>query len=394
MAEEIETTIAGERGQAATTLRDDNRLLKRGAVTVAVVAFIAFAFWTMRSGDKASDVDKQERVVIRQTTKFEPAAQEPKQAIQTVQAVPLPTPKLQDQAPVVDELLESARRAPVMAFGGGNRDNSNHQNTEAVASAQNGDNSFVPLSDARAFAGPTQGENEDQRFNRMLAPTIIEGSRAGHLGNRNYIVAMGTSIPCVLETALSSDQPGFASCVISRDVLSDNGRVVLMEKGTQIVGEYRGSLKRGQNRLFVLWSRAKTPTGVIVTLASPATDAIGRAGFDGYVDTHWWERFGSALLMSIIGDVTTLAGQQLQESDVQVQGTTGAGKDAAAIAVEQSINIAPTLVKHQGSSVSIFVARDLDFSGIYGLRVTEPRTKIYDRALLGDFNRNQDFVRK
>ncbi len=79
---------------------------------------------------------------------------------------------------------------------------------------------------------------------------------------------MGTSIPCVLETALSSDQPGFTSCVINRDVLSDNGRVVLMEKGTQVVGEYRGGLRRGQKRLFVLWNRAKTPTGVIITLAS------------------------------------------------------------------------------------------------------------------------------
>jgi type IV secretion system protein VirB10 len=394
MAEEIESTIAGERGQATTALSDDNRLMKRGAVTVAVVAFIGFALWTMRSGDNASDIDKPERVVIRQTTKFEPATEEPKQAIQPVQPVQLPTPIMQEQAPAVDELLESARRAPVMAFGGGNRDNSNNRKTEATASTQNGDNSFLPLPDAGALAGQTQGENEDQRFNRMLAPTVLEGSRAGHLGNRNFIVAMGTSIPCVLETALSSDQPGFTSCVVGRDVLSDNGRVVLMEKGTQIVGEYRGGLKRGQTRLFVLWSRAKTPTGVIVTLASPATDAIGRAGFDGHVDTHWWERFGSALLMSIVGDATTLAGQQLQDSDVQLQGTTSTGKDAAAIAVEQSINIAPTLIKHQGSPVSIFVARDLDFSGIYALRVTEPPTKIYDRAIMGDFSRNTDFVRK
>lgn len=228
----------------------------------------------------------------------------------------------------------------------------------------------------------------------MLKPTVLEGSKAGHLGNRNFIVAMGTSIPCALETALSSDQPGFTSCVITRDVLSDNGRVVLMEKGTQVVGEYRGGLRRGQSRLFVLWNRAKTPTGVIITLASPATDAIGRAGFDGYVDTHWWERFGSALLLSVVGDIATYAGQELQRSDVQAQGTTSAGKDAAAIAVEQSINIPPTLMKHQGSLVSIFVARDLDFSSIYGLRVTEPRNTIYDRAVMGDFYPKSDLVTK
>jgi type IV secretion system protein VirB10 len=276
-----------------------------------------------------------------------------------------------------------------MAFGGGQSGNNARPSSTAETTT---DPNFLPVDGL--LGGGGQGENEDQRFNRMLKPTVLEGSKAGHLGNRNFIVAMGTSIPCALETALSSDQPGFTSCVITRDVLSDNGRVVLMEKGTQVVGEYRGGLRRGQSRLFVLWNRAKTPTGVIITLASPATDAIGRAGFDGYVDTHWWERFGSALLLSVVGDVATWAGQELQRSDVQAQGTTSAGKEAAAIAVEQSINIPPTLMKHQGSLVSIFVARDLDFSSIYGLRVTEPRNTIYDRAVMGDFYPKSDLVTK
>lgn len=177
--------------------------------------------------------------------------------------------------------------------------------------------------------------------------------------------------------------------MINRDVLSDNGRVVLMEKGTQVLGEYRGGLQRGQKRLFVLWNRAKTPNGVIVTLASPATDALGRAGVDGYVDTHWWERFGSALLLSIVGDATSYASSRLQDSDVDAQKTTSAGQQAAAVAVEQSINIPPTLNKHQGELVSIFVARDLDFSGVYGLRVTGSKNKVLDRAVPGTSGRSQ-----
>ena len=67
---------------------------------------------------------------------------------------------------------------------------------------------------------------------------------------------------------------------------------------------------------------------------------------------------------------------------------------AAAIAVEQSINIPPTLNKHHGELVSIFVARDLDFSGIYRLRVTEPRNRILDRAVLGDFAPQSTIVTK
>ncbi|MEP9356815.1 type IV secretion system protein VirB10 [Xanthobacter sp. KR7-65] len=390
MADEIEGSVPGERAQAVNGRRQDNPLLKRGAVVVAVVAFVGFALWSMRDRGPKVEAEKPERVVIRQTTNFEPA-REPQRPVPAVPEVKLPTPAAVPlAAPVEDPLLDAARRAPVIAFGPQRGTPGRRQGTEAPADA--GSN-YVPLNGAGAgFNG--QGENEDQKFARMMTPTRLEGSRAGTLGNRDFIVAMGTSIPCILETALSSDQPGFTSCVINRDVLSDSGRVVLMEKGTQIVGEYRGGLRRGQARLFVLWNRAKTPKGVIITLASPATDALGRAGMDGYVDTHWWERFGSALLLSIVSDAAQLAQTQLQQNDIQVQNTTNAGQQAAAIAVEQSINIPPTLLKHQGELVSIFVARDLDFSSVYSLRVTDPLRTIYDRGVLGDFSRHPTLVTK
>ncbi|MEB3047390.1 type IV secretion system protein VirB10 [Rhizobium mulingense] len=390
MPEGETTEIPGERAAISTGRRLDNPILKRGVVSFAIVAFVAFALWSMRSEEPGDGV-QPERVVIRQTSDFEPA-KEPVQPVTPPAEVQLPTPVAAEQAPAEDDkLLDAARRAPVMAYGGEKSPQARPPEEEAGGEAQS---KYVPLGANPAGNLGGQGENEDQRFDRLLTPTQLQGSRAGTLGNRDFIVAMGTSIPCVLETALSSDQPGFTSCVVNRDVLSDNGRVVLMEKGTQIVGEYRGGLRRGQKRLFVLWNRAKTPKGVIITLASPATDALGRAGIDGYVDTHWWERFGSAILLSIVGDATSYANSQLQDSGVEAQNTTSAGQQAAAIAVEQSINIPPTLLKHQGDLVSIFVARDLDFSGVYRLRVTEPRNRIYDRAVLGDLKPASALVSK
>lgn len=390
MVQEDTTQIPGERSETVTGRRiDNNPLLKRGAVAIAIVAFVGFALWST-TGNKAKDENVQpERVVIRQTNPFE-AAKEKAEPTQVVPEVKLPTPVIEPVAEESDKMLESARRSPVMAFSSGQKTTKERREANNADNSDNGN--FVPLDNN--MMPQNQQSNDQQRFDGLLRPTQLEGSRAGTLGNRDFIVAMGTSIPCVLETALASDQLGFTSCVINRDVLSDNGRVVLMEKGTQVVGEYRGGLQRGQKRLFVLWSRAKTPKGVIVTLASPATDALGRAGVDGYVDTHWWERFGSALLLSIVGDATSYASSRLQDSDVDAQNTTSAGQQAAAIAVEQSINIPPTLNKHQGELVSIFVARDLDFSGIYHLRVTEPRNRIFDRAVFGDFSPQSTLVTK
>lgn len=388
MAQEEENHIPGERGETVTGRRiDQNPVLKRGAVALSVVAFIAFALWST-TGEKANDETGQpERIVIRQTTAFE-AAEEKAEPKAVLPQATLPTPSVEPAAEEKDELLDSARRAPVMAFSGGQKNAS--QRLGSDYSEPSAPRDFLPLEGTMT----EQQDSDQQRFSGLLRPTKLEGSRAGTLGNRNFIVAMGTSIPCVLETALGSDQPGFASCVIARDVLSDNGRVILMEKGTQVVGEYRGGLQRGQKRLFVLWNRAKTPKGVIVALASPASDALGRAGVDGYVDTHWWERFGSALLLSIVGDATSYVNSRLQDSHVDAQNTASAGQQAAAIAVEQSINIPPTLNKRQGELVSIFVARDLDFSGVYRLRVTEPRNRILDRAVQADFAPDSKLVTK
>ncbi|MEF0941621.1 type IV secretion system protein VirB10 [Rhizobium sp. BR 362] len=390
MTDDTEDLIPGERAETeAGRAGNGNALLRRGAVVLAMVAFVGFSLWSLQGRQKA-DVSQPERVVIRQTSDFEPAKEEPK-AVTPLPEVQLPTPLAKDPAnSAEDPLFDAARRAPVMAY---NTPQTTSVQQRDRAPPADPDSNYLPFS-ANPGGVNGQAENEGQRFDRMLTPTHLEGSRAGTLGNRDFVVAMGTSIPCVLETALASDQPGFASCIVNRDVLSDNGRVVLMEKGTQVVGEFRGGLNRGQKRLFVLWNRAKTPKGVIITFASPATDALGRGGIDGYVDTHWWERFGSAILLSIVGDATTYAGSQLQDSDVQAQNTGTAGQQAAGIAVEQSINIPPTLLKNQGELVSLFVARDLDFSGVYSLRVIEPHSRILDRAALADFAPRSTLITK
>ena len=111
--------------------------------------------------------------------------------------------------------------------------------------------------------------------------SVIGQAQARQLPDRNFLITAGSFIPCVLQTAMDSSQPGYVSCIVPRNVYSDNGRVVLLEKGTKIFGEYQGGLNRGQYRLFVLWTRAVTPRGIAIDVGSPATDALGRGGVDG-----------------------------------------------------------------------------------------------------------------
>jgi len=207
-----------------------------------------------------------------------------------------------------------------------------------------------------------------------LEPTSVQGARASIIADRNMFITKGTFLDCALETAISSDVPGMTSCRVTRDIYSTSGKVLLLERGSRITGQYKGGLERGQARIFVLWTRVETPNGVIVNLDSPGTDGLGRSGHEGFIDSQFWKRFGGAIMLSLIDDVGTWVANEASDSNggnnqIQFGNTTEAAKNASGIALENSINIPPRLVKHHGDHINVFVARDLDFRGVYDLKV-------------------------
>ncbi|WP_375626522.1 type IV secretion system protein VirB10 [Bartonella sp. PS17NMGDW] len=355
---------------------------KKIVVAIACIGICGYVLWNILSTpteqkDTAKAHKKQAQNFHNSLAPLELVPSDPRA---NIAPITLPPPQPLAQEPKKDDpLLDAARRAPVLAFAKGSKS----QLKDIVNTTLNPLEKFHALENL-ANAQNSPALQNTQNFATLLKPTTTEETKAKLIGNRNFIIAMGTSIPCILETALNSDQPGFASCIINRDILSDNGRVVLLDKGTQVVGEYRGGIKQGQSRLFVLWTRAKTPTGVIIPLASPATDSLGRAGFDGNINTHWWERFGSSLLLTVIdGATTALTNKTKNNSNAGAnnaggggfEGANNTGKEAANIALENQINIPPTLEKFQGELVNIFVARDLDFSSVYKLVVKSKRNR-------------------
>lgn len=273
------------------------------------------------------------------------------------EAVPVDSPAGPSPAEQRRALAESAQRAPVMAYSraGGDR---------AGARGGTGGGAIRETPPTAVGAAPTSGA-ADSPLDELRRLSPIGQARAGRLPDRNRLITAGASLPCVLQTAMDSATPGYVSCLIARDVYSENGAVVLLERGSRVLGEYRGGVEPGRRRLFVLWTRAVTPAGIAVSLASPAADALGRAGFDGAVDTHFWDRFGAALLLSIVDDAAYAAAG---DGGASLQSTPRLPSDAASVALQGSVGIQPTLRKAQGSEVSIFVAQDLDFSDVYVLR--------------------------
>jgi len=206
----------------------------------------------------------------------------------------------------------------------------------------------------------------------LLTPSDTPKVQAGLLGDRNLILPKGRTIDCALTVRVINEVAGMATCVLNSDVYSDNGRVVLLERGSEAVGEYAATMAQGQRRLFLLWTRVKTPTGVVINLNSPAADALGTSGLVGVVDNHWWDRLGAAFMLSLVQDgiglaTATQAGGGGAQSLGIYQHSATTGNRMAELILQSTINIKPTLYKNQGDRGTIFVARDLDFSTVYEL---------------------------
>jgi len=200
-------------------------------------------------------------------------------------------------------------------------------------------------------AGAGGGDND--AFAARVSSGDVPAARAGALRNPKTTVPQGALIAAVLETAINSDLPGFVRAVVSRDVLSFDGTRVLIPRGSRLVGQYRSEVALGQSRAFVVWTRLLRPDGVSIQLASPGTDPLGRAGLDGKVDRHYFQRYGPGLLSTAIS-----AALNNTNSNQLVIGTA----QTLPSAVSSGETIKPTVTVKQGTAIQVFVARDLDFS--------------------------------
>jgi len=204
-------------------------------------------------------------------------------------------------------------------------------------------------------------------------PHITPAAEARLLPARRLLLPKGAFIDCTLETAIDSTLPGMTTCITATDTFGVDGQVVLLERGTKLVGETRGQVQQGSARIFVLWSEARTPTGVVVPLDSPGADELGRSGLRGTVSRHFWERFGAAILISTIDGAVQSAVHGANRGGGAVIYNPSSSQDIMTEVLKSTVNIPPTVVKHNGDRIQVLVARDLDFRPVYDLRAASGR---------------------
>ena len=200
-----------------------------------------------------------------------------------------------------------------------------------------------------------------------LRASLTPAVQAQLLPTQRFLLPKGAFLDCTLETAIDSTLPGLTTCVTATDSFGVDGTTVLIERGSKLVGETQGQMAAGAARVFVLWTEVRTPTGVVVALNSPGTDELGRAGLPGEVHRHFFERFGAAMLISVLDAAVQKATLPSGNGGAFIYNPS-ASEALATEALKGTVSIPPTLTKHQGDRIQVLVARDLDFRTVYDLR--------------------------
>jgi type IV secretion system protein VirB10 len=336
------------------------RLQQAGIVAIGVAGLIVvFMLTSGPPSTRKDEADEQHQITASGGEDFRPPPVQPPSPAKpqpATAAMPMPsvaaTPNWVASASKTDP-IQTARQSDVVGWSGGT--------TSSVSPAA-----------ARDPRMPDAQSNDNTPLGQKLRATVMEGSKAAVLAHADFAITMGTPIPCLPDSPMNSEMPGIVSCHIPVDVRGTTGRVVLLDRGSKLVGQIQGGLTQGQDRLFVNWVRAETPNPnhVIITLNSPGADVIGEPGLDGDINTHFWKRFGGAIMLSFIDTAFQAAVLAASRHNGQFQFNQfqSNGQDAATVALQNSINIPPTLHRDQALPLVVFTARDLDFSDVYRLR--------------------------
>lgn len=232
----------------------------------------------------------------------------------------------------------------------------------------------IAASNGEGEGAATHSQPAVQRGNSWLP----SGERSGAISAQSVphahtLMQRGTYIRCVLETRIVSDVPGFTTCLVTEPVYSFNGHTLLLPKGSKLLGAY-GS-KPHFNRMEVIWDRIITPTGIDVDMKSPGIDNLGGAGLPGHYDAHWAQRISAALLISMLGDAfkyeaaehgprNTTVGSGFVTQTPFESNTGQTVQRLADAAVREAANRPPTVTINQGTIIYVYVAKDVNFSGV------------------------------
>ncbi|MDO7934215.1 MULTISPECIES: TrbI/VirB10 family protein [Xanthomonas] len=380
--EDREAAVREWEKQANASLVADDRKKKMSGIAIAAIAAVGLgAVWYMKHGGSepakpvgTSELSIPERKPVPKLKDQESASAAA--VTSTPAATPANATQADDPMKAQREQMEMQRQEQERRMLEARRKSAiipPNSNNQAAASAQPaGDSGDQGQSNAGMLGGGSGdrgAQDPNSRFARAVSGDGVAVSKANQIDNLPYKVLQGKLIEAVLEPRAISDLPGMVCATVQRDVYGAQDRNKLIPWGSRVCGVYSAEVRKGQDRLFVIWNTVRRPDGVQVALDSAGADQLGTAGMGGIVDTHFAGIFGTSALLSIIGagasNAGVSSGDQYNSAAAYRQSVQQAAAQTSQSVLQPYINIPPTITVPAGSRVRIYVNKDLDFTAIY-----------------------------
>lgn len=145
-----------------------------------------------------------------------------------------------------------------------------------------------------------------------------------------------------------------------------NGAVVLMEKGSRVLGNTARASSRGDGVSSCSGTAWSPRTGWRWTSTRRRPMRSSAPG-----STAWSTPFLRPLRRRAAAVARGRRALGLRNRRCPLFRCVAGAQEAASVVLQSSINIAPTLRKARGSEIAIFGSHDLDFSGVYEAPISE-----------------------
>jgi type IV secretion system protein VirB10 len=264
--------------------------------------------------------------------------------------------------PHVNTFIENQYSAPIFKQANNPNNNTNQSNTNANDGTEYSQNQYNQQSQVNQSYQSNQNQDKTSNLDDS-------GTKAKIIKNPQLKVAEGTILNATLKTRIDSTLKGKVIATLNDDVYSMDGSTLLIERGSELIGDALSDVREGSERLSVIWSSLRTPNNIRIKLNSLGTDTLGGAGFSGSVNHQYGKRFGSAMLLSILDDVINATLSKNANITNNIQNSQQQGRNIAEQILNNSININPIMYLNQGKSISIIAASDLDFSDVYKFKL-------------------------
>ncbi|KOG05779.1 VirB10 [Pseudomonas syringae pv. aceris] len=215
------------------------------------------------------------------------------------------------------------------------------------------------------------GESSTRKRSSLsnLGGTTFTPAKAYLAPNRKYLVRHNTYTRCALYTEIISTHPGMVDCRLTDPLYSADGSTVIAAAGDKLTGEQTVEVGPGETSVFTTWTEIETEAGVRAKIDSLGAGPMGASGTEAWIDRHYMQRFGGAVMLSFIQDALQAASNTTQKSSgsggYTVNNSEQNVESMANKALDSTINIPDTGKLLPGTVITVIVARDIDFSSVF-----------------------------